>query len=63
MATDINAVIEQARKEVAEERAKIAVKALKAKYEQRESAKQVLANIEREVADLEASIRDGSFVK
>lgn len=58
---DIKAVKEQAVKEVTEERTKKAVVALKAKLKQLDDAKQIVKNLEREVADLEVSIGDGSF--
>lgn len=54
---------EQAEKEVREERAKRAKDALKDKLRQLENAKAIVANIEREIADLEASIEDGSFAR
>lgn len=60
---DIKAVKDTARKEVLDERMKIAVGAIKRKLNDLENAKQVVKNIEREIADLEASIADGSFVK
>ena len=59
--TDINSAIEQAKKEVAEENAKKAVAALKIKYRDLANAEKIVANIKREVEDLEASVRDGSF--
>lgn len=59
--TDVTSVKEQAQKEVAEELAKKAVNALKAKLRQLADAQQIVKNIEREIADLEASIADGSF--
>lgn len=58
---DIKAVKEQAIKEVVEERTKKAVVALKAKLKQLDDARQIVKNLERETADLEASIGDGSF--
>lgn len=59
---DIKRVREEAEKEVSQETADKAKKALVSKLKQREAAKSVLANIEREIADLEASIADGSFI-
>jgi exonuclease VII small subunit len=58
---DITGVAAQARKEVAEEQAKKAVGALKRKLTDLANAQQVVKNLEREIADLEASIADGSF--
>lgn len=58
---DIKAVKEQAAREVTEERQKKAVGALKAKMRQRADAQQIVVNIDREIADLEASLADGSF--
>jgi hypothetical protein len=63
MLTDPKGIAAQARKELQEERNKLAVTALKRKLNDLESAKQVVRNLEREVGDLEASIADGSFVK
>jgi hypothetical protein len=54
--------IQQARKEVVEEITRKAVTALKVKLRDRDAAARVLANIDREIADLEKSINDGSFV-
>lgn len=53
---------EQAAREVAQERAEKAKEAIKRKLRELDSAKSVVSNIEREIADLEASIADGSFV-
>jgi hypothetical protein len=58
---DIKAVKDEALKEISDERSKKAKTALVAKLRQLESAKQVVRNIEAEIADLEASIEDGSF--
>ena len=58
---DIKAVKEEARKKIADEEAEKAKVALVAKLRTLESAKKVVANIEREISDLEASIADGSF--
>lgn len=58
---DIKGVAAQARKEVAEEQSKKAVGALKRKLTDLANAQQVVKNIEREIADLEGSIADGSF--
>ena len=59
---DIKAVIKQAETEVREEEVKKAVVALKTKLRELASARAVVANVEREVNDLKASIGDGSFV-
>lgn len=56
-------IAEQARAEVAKEDGEKAKVALKAKLRQLQSAQKIVANIEREIADLEASISDGSFVQ
>lgn len=53
---------EQAEREVAQESAEKAKEAIKRKLRELHAAKAVVANLEREVADLEASIADGSFV-
>lgn len=58
---DIKAVKEQAAKEVTEEAQKKAVTALKGKMRALSDARQIVKNIEREIADLEASLEDGSF--
>lgn len=55
-------VLAKARQEVQEEITKKAVEALKRKLRDQAAAKSVLANIDREIADLEQSIVDGSFV-
>lgn len=55
-------VLAKARQEVQEEIMKKAVEALKRKLRDQAAAKSVLANIDREIADLEQSIVDGSFV-
>lgn len=54
--------IAQARAEIQEEKIGRAVKVLKDKYRQLEAAKVVVANIEREIADAEAAIEQGSAV-
>lgn len=58
---DIKSVTSEARAEIAKEKAEKAKKALIAKLRQLDSAESVVANIEREIQDLEASIADGSF--
>lgn len=59
---DIKAVEAEALKEIGDERSKKAKTALIGKLRQLESAKQVVRNVEAEIADLKASIADGSFV-
>ena len=58
---DIKAVKAAAQKELSEERAKRVTAALKNKMRDLDKARQIVRNIEREIADLEASIEDGSF--
>lgn len=58
---DIKAVKAAAQKELSEERAKRVTAALKNKMRDLDNARQIVRNIEREIADLEASIEDGSF--
>ena len=53
--------MEIAKREVAEEQNKAAVIALKDVYRKKDAAEKVLANINREIADLEARIEDGTF--
>lgn len=61
-----NLQIETLKKEVLEELSSEdngkAKAALKQKYKNLKNAKAIVANIEREIADLEQSIIDGSFV-
>jgi hypothetical protein len=52
---------EQAEREVAAEKGAKAKEAIKAKLKALDTAQSVVKNIEREIADLEASIADGSF--
>jgi hypothetical protein len=59
---DIKKVKEEAAKQLADEKAEKAKKALVAKMRARDAAADVLRNIDREITDLEASIADGSFV-
>lgn len=58
---DIKGVAAEARKEIAEEKAKKAKSALVNKLRQLDAAEGVVANIKREIADLEQSLADGSF--
>jgi hypothetical protein len=59
---DINAVKSQARAEIAKENGEAAKAALVKKLRELDSAERIVANIKREIADLEQSIADGSFV-
>ena len=59
---DIKSVKEEANKQIAEEEAKKAKEALVKKLRALNDARMIVRNIEREIADLEASIADGSFV-
>ena len=58
---DVKAAVAKAKQEVAEEKAKKAIEALKRKLKQRDDAQQIVVNIDREIKDLEASLADGSF--
>jgi hypothetical protein len=58
---DIKKVKAEAAKEIADEQGDKAKNALKSKLRQLKAAQDVVRNIEREIADLEASIEDGSF--
>lgn len=58
---DIKAVEDEANAEIAKERADKAKRALITALRKREAAMQVVRNIEAEIADLKASIADGSF--
>lgn len=59
---DINKVEAEAKAEIAKEQAEKAKTALVKKLRELEAAKSVVSNIERSIADLKASIWDGSFV-
>ena len=61
MAVDIKSIKAEAEKQIAEERAAKAKTALVGKLRQKAAAEEVVKNIDREIADLEASIADGSF--
>lgn len=52
---------EQVEEELKAERSESAKLALKIKLRELDRAKAIVANIERQIADLEASINDGSF--
>jgi len=54
------AAIARARQEVDEEKMTKSVAALKAKLKELDAAKTVVANIEREIADLELRIEQGN---
>jgi len=58
---DIKEVIDSAQAEVKKEELEKAKIAIKAKLRSLENAKKVVANIQRELEDLYASIGDGSF--
>lgn len=49
---DIKKVQEEAEKEIMDEKLLVAKKRIKSKLNERESAKRILANIEREIDDL-----------
>lgn len=53
--------IERAKREVQEEFTKKAVEKLKAKLRELEIAKTVLANVEREIVDIEKAIEQGNI--
>lgn len=59
-AVDPKAAIARAKREIAEENMKKGVEQLKAKLRERDRAKTVLDNIEREIKDLEMSIEQGN---
>ena len=52
--------IEKAREEIADENMKRDVKKLKSKLRELELANQTVANVKREIVDLEEAIRDGN---
>lgn len=58
---DIKKVEADAKAEIAKEMADKAKTALVKKFRDLENAKKIVANIEREIEDLKASIADGSF--
>lgn len=58
---DPKAAIARAKREIQEETMSKAVLKLKDKFREQERAKVVLANIERELADLELSIEHGNI--
>lgn len=59
-------MLEEAKKAAAEQVAKETLSkakdALLRKYRELDGARKIVANVEREIADLESSIEDGSFV-
>ena len=59
--TSIEAIEQDVRNELIKEASERAKKALKSKMLALQTAKGVVANIEREIQDLKASISDGSF--
>lgn len=58
--SDPKAAIARAKREIAEENMKKGVEQLKTKLRERDRAQTVLANIEREIKDLEMSIEQGN---
>lgn len=62
MLFDIKAVEEQAKKQIASEKAEKATKALVVSLRKLDAAQQVVRNVEAEITDLKASIADGSYV-
>lgn len=58
--SDAKAAIARAKREIAEENMKKGVEQLKTKLRERDRAKTVLDNIEREIKDLELSIEQGN---
>lgn len=61
MLIDIKAIKATAAKELADEKAEKATKALVKKMRDLDAAQQIVLNIKREIEDLEASLADGSF--
>lgn len=59
---DIKKVQEEAEKEVHDEKVQKAKEKIKALLLKRDQAKQVLANIEREITDAYASIGEGTLI-
>jgi len=58
---DAKAAIAKAHREVAEENQAKAVKALKSKLRELEAAQTVVANVEREIQELELKIEQGNL--
>ena len=61
MTVDVKAAIARAQREVQEENMAKAVAKLKAKYRELASAETVVANIKREIADLELAAEQGNI--
>lgn len=59
--TNAQSAITRARNEIAAEKLAKAVELLKRKLRERDSASTVLANIDREIADLELQIEQGNI--
>jgi len=57
----IDQVKAQAQHEINKELSEKAVKLMKSKYKELKAAKTIVANLERELLDLEARINDGNF--
>ena len=62
MSINAQAAIARARREVEEEDMKDAVKRLKTKYRELSRAQTVVANIDREIKDLEIAIEQGNAI-
>jgi molybdopterin converting factor small subunit len=60
MGVDRKAAIAKAQREIQEEAMEGAVKKLKAKYRERNAADTVVANLNREIEDLEEAIEQGN---
>ena len=58
---DPKAAIAKAHREIAEENKTKAVKALKSKLRELEAAKVIVANVQREIDDLELKIEQGNL--
>ena len=58
---DAKAAIAAAKREIAEENQKKAVKLLKEKYRELEAAETVVNNVKREIEDLEMKIEHGNI--
>jgi hypothetical protein len=60
MGVDRRSAIAKARREIQEEEMEKAVKKLKTKYRELSTAETVVANIQREIEDLEEAIEQGN---
>jgi len=61
LSMDAKAAVARAKREVAEEAMKKAVDKLKVKLRERDAAATVLANVDREIKDLELAIEQGNI--